>query len=92
MPSNRSKQYNKNHQEQEIAVAPNINELSIGNSRTIPKRKVSVQTLTCVNHGETEAEFKISIDGESLNYCSKCAAHLASNGFKVERMVAARSP
>ena len=41
------------------SVSP-YNENSTNNSKTIPKRKVSVVNRnTCVNHGEVEAEFKI---------------------------------
>lgn len=64
---------------------------SLGNSKTIPKRKISVSPRGCANHAEIEAEFKIEIEGEAYGYCGKCAAHLASNGFPVERM-ASRSP
>lgn len=46
----------------------------------------------CVNHAESSAEFRIAIDNEILDYCNKCAAHLASNGFTVERIGQTRSP
>lgn len=47
---------------------------------------------SCVNHPEVEAEFRITLDvGEELSYCNKCAAHLASNGFQVERVPAPTS-
>jgi hypothetical protein len=59
---------------------------SLVTSKTVPKRKVSLSPRSCVNHAEAEAEFKIEIEGETYGYCGKCAAHLASNGFAVERV------
>jgi ribosome-binding protein aMBF1 (putative translation factor) len=64
-------------------------------SKTVLKKRISPQnslSKVCVNHMESEAEFRIIIDGDLLNYCSKCAAHLASNGFQVERITQSRSP
>lgn len=41
----------------------------------------------CSNHQDREAEFKVVVvHGESMMYCERCAAHLASQGFKVERI------
>jgi hypothetical protein len=40
----------------------------------------------CANHPDKEAEFRITIEGEAMLYCSKCSAHLASQGFSVERL------
>jgi hypothetical protein len=91
-------QYNREkevimHQEyaERESINPYINDSS-ANSRTVPTRKASVLGRFCVNHSELDAEFKIEIDGESLNYCGKCAAHLASNGFKVDKLLPSRSP
>jgi hypothetical protein len=66
---------------------------SLLTSKTVPKRKVSLSPRSCVNHADAEAEFKIEIEGETYGYCGKCAAHLASNGFAVERISGpSRSP
>lgn len=63
------------------------------NSKTVPKRRVSLSPRSCVNHPDAEADFKIEIENETYGYCSKCAAHLASNGFAVERIgCSSRSP
>lgn len=40
----------------------------------------------CANHPDKEPEFRIIIEGEAMLYCSKCSAHLASQGFPVERL------
>lgn len=50
----------------------------------------SSRTKQCANHPEKEAEFKIIIEGEVMQYCAKCSAHLASQGFPVEKLVDAR--
>ena len=65
------------------SISPYSQESSVSNSRTVPKRRASLAGRACTNHPEVEAEFKIEIDEENLNYCSKCAVHLASSGFKV---------
>jgi hypothetical protein len=66
---------------------------SLVGSKTVPKRRVSLSPRNCVNHSDAEAEFKIDIEGETYGYCGKCAAHLASNGFAVERIgTSSRSP
>ena len=94
-PSNKSKDWIKQHQdhyEKDLTASPHVTENSVANSRTIPKRRVSMQGRGCVNHLDAEAEFRIEIDGESLIYCNKCATHLASNGFQVERINHSRSP
>lgn len=64
----------------------------LANSKTVPKKKVVVSPRGCVNHPDSDAEFKIEIEGETFGYCGKCAAHLASNGFTVERIAISRSP
>jgi hypothetical protein len=51
-----------------------------------PKLTRKLIQQECVNHPEREAEFRITISGETLVYCERCAAQLASQGFKVERV------
>jgi hypothetical protein len=70
----------------------NFVEQSISNSRTISRKRLNTIAKPCVNHAELEAEYKILIDNEVLNYCNKCAAHLASNGFQVEKLAPSKSP
>lgn len=65
-PNNKPKEWIKQHSEQpEKDATPNSlsNEHSVANSRTIPKRRVSVQSKGCVNHLDAEADFRIEIDG-----------------------------
>lgn len=63
------------------------------NSKTVPKRKISLSPRSCSNHSELEAEFKIEIEGETYGYCGKCAASIASSGFTVESVAPpSRSP
>lgn len=47
---------------------------------------VGSSRLECVNHSEKEAEYRILIEGELMQYCAKCSANLASQGFPVERL------
>ena len=42
--------------------------------------------VACPNHHDREPEFRITINSETILYCERCAAHLASQGFKVERI------
>jgi hypothetical protein len=61
-PSNKSKDWIKQHQEypeKDLTASPFATENSVANSRTIPKRRVSMQGRSCVNHLDAEAEFKI---------------------------------
>ena len=52
---------------------------------TVPKTRRSLTPRTqCVNHPNIQAQFRIFIDDERMDYCNRCAAHLASNGFNVE--------
>jgi hypothetical protein len=65
-------------------------EAFMNNSKTIPKRKGV--SLSCVNHLDIDAEFKIEIEGEDYLYCGKCATHLSNNGFAVQRLSSSRTP
>lgn len=47
---------------------------------------LSSRKKECANHPEKEAEFRITIEGESMLYCAKCSAHLASQGFTLEKL------
>ena len=42
--------------------------------------------MLCVNHQNRPAAFRIVVDESLMIYCEKCAAHLASNGFRIEKI------
>jgi hypothetical protein len=82
----------KGNESRDKEFAP-CQDTSLSTSKTVLKKRVSTpQGRVCVNHIEMDAEFRITIDGDILSYCGKCAAHLASNGFQVERIGQSRSP
>ena len=46
----------------------------------------SVGEKCCKNHPNKHAEFMIDIEDESMMYCERCAAQLASQGFEVHKI------
>jgi hypothetical protein len=54
---------------------PNLNNL------LTPKKFIS-----CSNHPQKEAEYWILLEDDTLFYCEKCSALLASQGFQVNRI------
>lgn len=42
--------------------------------------------MGCTNHPHKVAEFLIYIEAEVIEYCEKCAAQLASQGFTVHKL------
>ncbi len=52
-----------------------------------PVGSVSTISVTCQNHKNKEARYRIiSDDEDTLYYCEKCSIYLASQGFPVEKL------
>ena len=56
------------------------------NQRNYPINQCRVDNGRCKNHHEKPGKYHIEIDGETFAYCEKCSAHLASQGFHVDKI------
>ena len=63
-----------------------IRNVGVENRRDITNDHLKYVPGMCVNHPEKTGKYNIKIDGEMLQYCEKCSAHLASQGFHVEKV------
>lgn len=58
-----------------------------GSSIVVESRfQENISGVVCANHPQKIAEFMIYIETEVMEYCERCAAQLASQGFAVHKL------